>query len=901
MVSSAALRDAARQAAFVVVEGEPGAGRSTLLADFACHASREHAVISARCTRLRRPVRLGSLLEALIAFGDEWRPVAGRMSPVAGVLRPLLPELAAMLPEPATENPTRHQTFRALRELLTLHDRTVLILDDVHEADEETEDFLRFLTGCLSPRLTVVVSSVSRLTKYDATTRLVLSPLGIDEIAASAGSRSLAERVHRRTGGVADAVTAVLETGDDLPAAWCDALAARLDGSAGAPVAGAAAVLGGPACAAALAAVSGLPDVEPALTAALTAGFVLDKGRGRYVARSPLVADALYANISGPRRCLLHARAADFLAAVTEPVASRVAHHFRQAGALDEWVHWTSDAVDRAAGDGKPDETMRLLEAALDDVDLPRAAREIFAVRLSREMAQGLVHGRTVRLLRATIRDWPLTRIARGEIRINLGRMLVNQIGQVDAGRQEIELAAADLAQRPAVLARGLATLALPHVGAVPVEQNLRWLDQAEQVGQRVQDREVLVAIAANRVAGRMQLADPGVWDAIDTLPRSPQPVEVRRQLSRGYINLADSAAWNGHYPIARGYLVTARRLICDENQPYLEALATGTELRMNVETGSWSEVDSAARVLLEQVGETSSLAAEPLLVLGWHDFGQCRRAAALRNFDASCALAAGSAPLQASAFAGRVAVHLAGKDLLVAGSLADQGIECVRRKNNWVWAAELVPLAIRVLLAQERPDDAGALLAEYRQGIDGRDAPLAHAAALFAEGLLARAKADLGAAADLLSRASRSYHALPRPFAAANADELAGECFAALGDHQRALAALTTAESVYRSLESVTDAQRCRRTLVRYDPSTPRRGRRGYGSDLSPREIEVVELAAQSLTNREIAARLFLSARTVEVHLGRALHKLGLPSRAMLSEELLREHLATRPKPMTA
>ncbi|MFD8500157.1 AAA family ATPase [Amycolatopsis sp. NPDC059657] len=899
MVSSAALRDAARPAAFVVVEGEPGAGRSTLLAVFARHACREHVVLSARCTRLRRPVPLGPLLEAVIAFGDNWRAVSDRLSPLTGALRALLPELAEILPPWDAETPTRHQIFRALSELLTLHDRTFLLLDDVHEADEETQDFLRFLAGRLTPSLTVVATSVARLPRSGATARLVLNPLEIDEISALAGSRELAERIRDRTGGVAAAVAAMLETGDDLPAAWCDALTARVDGTDGAPIAEAAAVLGGPACAAALAAVSGVAEIEQGIMAALAAGLLLDKGRGRYVARSPLVSDALYTTISGPRRCVLHTRAANFLAATAEPVAERVAHHFRQAGELDDWVCWTSDAVDRAADDDRPDETMRLLEAALDDPGLPRAAREVFAVRLSRELALGLVDEHTVRLLRRTIRDCPLTRSARGEIRINLGRVLVNQTGQVDAGRGEIELAAADLAHRPALLARGLATLALPHVGAVPVEQNLCWLDQAEQVSERVQDAEVLVAVAANRVAGRMQVADPGAWDAIETLPRTPQPAEVRRQLSRTYINLADAAAWNGYYQAARTYLATARRLIGNENQPYLEALATGTELRMDVETGAWSEVDRAARLLVEQVGATSSLAAEPLLVLGWHDFGQSRRAAALRNFDAACALAAGSAPLQASAFAGRVAVHLAGKDLPVASRLADQGIECLRRKNNWVWAAELVPLAIRVMLAQDRTADAAALLAEYHRGVDDRDAPLAHAAALFAEGLLAHAATDLVTAADLFSRASRSYHAFPRPAAAARAGELAGECFAALGDHQRARGVLTAAETTYRALDAAADAQRCRRTLVRYDPTTPRRGRRGYGSELSPREIEVVELAAQSLTNREIAARLFLSARTVEVHLGRALHKLGLPSRTMLSQELLRKH--RRPKPMTA
>ncbi|SDW53260.1 regulatory protein, luxR family [Amycolatopsis xylanica] len=105
---------------------------------------------------------------------------------------------------------------------------------------------------------------------------------------------------------------------------------------------------------------------------------------------------------------------------------------------------------------------------------------------------------------------------------------------------------------------------------------------------------------------------------------------------------------------------------------------------------------------------------------------------------------------------------------------------------------------------------------------------------------------------------------------------------------------ALSAAESAYRTLNSVADAQRCRRSLARCDPGTPRRGRRGYGQALSPREIEVVRLAARNLTNREIAGKLFLSARTVEVHVGRALQKLDLPSRSVLSEELLREHLST-------
>ncbi|WP_435859404.1 LuxR C-terminal-related transcriptional regulator [Streptomyces neyagawaensis] len=57
--------------------------------------------------------------------------------------------------------------------------------------------------------------------------------------------------------------------------------------------------------------------------------------------------------------------------------------------------------------------------------------------------------------------------------------------------------------------------------------------------------------------------------------------------------------------------------------------------------------------------------------------------------------------------------------------------------------------------------------------------------------------------------------------------------------------------------------------------PSPRRPGRRGYGTQLSPREQEVAELLAGGATKQDIVQTLFLSPRTVEKHVARVLAKL--------------------------
>ena len=58
-----------------------------------------------------------------------------------------------------------------------------------------------------------------------------------------------------------------------------------------------------------------------------------------------------------------------------------------------------------------------------------------------------------------------------------------------------------------------------------------------------------------------------------------------------------------------------------------------------------------------------------------------------------------------------------------------------------------------------------------------------------------------------------------------------------------------------------------------------------GLAARLTPQELQIVRLASRGMSNKDIAAQLFLSSRTVGYHLYRANPKLGVASRAELAD----------------
>ena len=85
-------------------------------------------------------------------------------------------------------------------------------------------------------------------------------------------------------------------------------------------------------------------------------------------------------------------------------------------------------------------------------------------------------------------------------------------------------------------------------------------------------------------------------------------------------------------------------------------------------------------------------------------------------------------------------------------------------------------------------------------------------------------------------------------------------------------------------------DAARARAQLKAHGVTLPyplRGGRRRYGPELSPRELEVADLAGMGHTNKEIAKALFISPHTAAAHVSSALRKLGAASRNDLQAAL--------------
>jgi len=219
----------------------------------------------------------------------------------------------------------------------------------------------------------------------------------------------------------------------------------------------------------------------------------------------------------------------------------------------------------------------------------------------------------------------------------------------------------------------------------------------------------------------------------------------------------------------------------------------------------------------------------------------------------------------------------IAGADLQLraAEELDEQlGVEHPLRSRI---AGDLVEAAIgvgdlaRADRAVERMERAG----------DAAPTPWTLAVGARCRGLLEAARGDLDAASAALERSVEEHERLPMPFERARTLLARGRVHHRRKEKRLAGEALAESARIFEELGSPLWAEQARGELARAGL------RRREPDELNETERQVAELAAQGLSNQEIAQRAFLSVKTVEANLTRVYRKLGIRSRAALARRL--------------
>ncbi|MFC5287033.1 ATP-binding protein [Actinokineospora guangxiensis] len=926
--------------AVVLIEGEAGVGKSRLIAELlACDLGPALPLVGT-CAQVGEPFPYGAVLEAL--RGARTRLAARpALSPVTGAVAPLLPEIGEHLPPPPVPigdpRAERHRLFRAVRELLGAVGPVLLVVEDLQWADDGTRQLLRFLMSDPPSSLTTVVTyrredvpgGLPLGTAYRPPTGVVsvlleVMPLKVEDVRGLAEaildeesvSAEFAARLHDRTAGIPFVIEETLRAlrvsaggspitahadgasarrlldSVEVPVLLRDAMAERLGAlpTAATRLVQAAAVLGSPAPAELLGEVSGVP--EPRLRAALThalAGHVLyEVDGGRYGFRHALARQAVYDTLGGPDRIHLHNRAIDALDQVDPRPLVQLAEHSERAGRVAAWLHYGEAAADRASEVGDAATATSMLQRLLREPSLPAEHVDRLAIKLGQVAHTGLDQRDPVELLERLLSDHRLSTSARGEVRLYRGLLLLRGAGGIVEARSEVERAIADLGERPDLAAKGTSVMAMPYVGMSTLAELEPWLARAEEYRASCADGELRLSLLANELGSKLLLGDPHVLSRMSELPEYVETVGEQRQLARSWCNLSDGATVVGHLRLANELLRSGLRLAADCGATFVVSTARATQARVDWFTGQWTGLAERTSRLLDEYRDLFPVASELALVLGSLAVARGEWAEATSWFTETGAFAPEEAISQIAiaGCAGLAWSQLSQEDPERACADADRGVEILRAKGVWAWSGEIAGIAVAAYLAAGRADDARKLVADMADGLAGRDAPLAHAALALALGRIAEHDGELDVALRHYRDAGARYRSMPAPYAAANVAEREALCLLP-DDPEGATALLSEQVDTFDRLGATRDAARCRHHLRGVGGAKPsRRGRRGYGNELSPRELEVARLLAGGHTNREIAEVLFLSPRTVEQHAARVLRKLGVGSRTQLHAE---------------
>lgn len=848
---------------------------------------------------------------------------------------PLEPHLALLLPElgrrPArSDRPTLFEAIRcALAHIASEERHLILVLEDLHWSDEATLELLSALAEPLTelPALLIATYRCDGLPRDHGLRRLrhelrrggrldelMLEPLDssetqelLERVLGGPASPPLVRAVHDRTQGVpffVEELARALRTGAALTSGRRGfELAAHgrvplPDTVRDAVLIGVSELTEQARAAADAAAVAGevfeLDMVarlvaDDALAELLATGLVIeaDAGAGRF--RHALAREAIYADIPWLRRRALHRQMAEALEAAGAP-ATRIASQWagaresvRARGALlraaaeSEAMHAYRDAAEAGR------QALELWPEGEDDDDARIEALERYA-RCS-ELAGDLT---------GTVRAWR-----------EVGAMRASRGERTLVGEAQRRLAAAhDLKgeRESAFAARRLAAEAFVE-SALPGEAALEHLAMANHL--RLGGRHVAAAdLAATARAEAEQAcrldiriralglegmarAKGGDFEAGLEQVRKGLALAVEHDLTavagelyqRLSLVLYDAA----DYGRAQEALSTALELCRASGAAGMEEACRSCLAYVLRDRGEWAE---AAAICRDLIGAGSSVFVAEGLLGSIHCF-QGRISSARRLLASSLAISSRLGHYN-------MAVDSTSSLALVAaaeGAHDEAAEHCGALLARWEasddhhYALSGLSWAAGYLTRRGRRSEAQACTEGLARiaGESGHAEALAAVAQAIAEAALADGDAET--AVEQLSGALELHRTIDMPFVRAQIELRAGVALAAAGEREAALERMSGAYRTARKLGARPLAAQAAHEVTQLGESVGRRLDRAAEAEagaggLSPREREVVRLVAVGRTNREIAQDLFLSPRTVDMHVRNILRKLDCRSR---------------------
>jgi DNA-binding NarL/FixJ family response regulator len=940
--------DRARQgvATVVVVDGDAGVGKTRVLAELV-DAAAERGVL----TLIGHCVDLGDVPPPYLPFTEAFGRLLNERPELVDAMLAAHPSISRLLPRhvptdrDVEDRVDRGEFFEAILGALTTPtdaQPVLLIVEDVHWADQATRDLLGYLFTRLDTQRVAVIASFrsddlhrrhplrptlaqwARLTTVD---RLHLDPLGTDDLRtlvrslhpaplAEPDMRSIVTRADGNAFFAEELVAASAQYADSQQLPWqlADLLLVRLDRlpDAAREVVQVAAVGGRRISHDMLVSVLDVPSasLEAALRDAVDAHILEPTPSGRgYTFRHALLAEAVYDDLLPGERVRMHAAYATELAKRPDSNAAELARHARASHDLATAYEASVQAGDEAMAIAAPQEAMNHYQAALEVAPMAASAPSdpapLVLALVDAAVAAGWSY-RGLRLAREAIADLPPDAPAATRAQLLYAFAFAAVAGETDdapfnATAEALRLVPAD----PPTAFR--ARLAALHArGALIMGREVeaqRWgreaIDIATAIGKpgASTDAATTLAILERRADEPGAVAERLVVIAGEARDAGETAVELRTRYNVGslYYELGDLGAAEDAY-------AEASRRARESGRPWA---AYGMEARSMVgliqyQRGDW---DAAAQTL-DIAGESATTQAEALFAgtsllirAGRGDASALDMLPLLRPWwerDGRIGLLAATAALEIHEQAGRPDDALAMLDTTVAVltniwqepwflariRLSAMGLAALSSGVATATAAERSTLVARgaVLVSDGRASAARGLPKGRKLGIEG----LAWLDRLEAEWARLRwlAGHDAPDGADLVAVWQQTVDR----FGYGNVVEQA-RSRARLATVLRAAGHAPQAAVEADSAREVARALRAEPLLAEIRAlGLTRAGARdsdGLGQhSLTSRERDVLSLVVEGRTNRQIAGQLYISEKTVSVHVSNILAKLGVGSR---------------------